>query len=41
MAKIELKKPVVEEISKNIEGAAAVVVVELFRNHCSSGYSSS
>ena len=27
MAKIELKKPVVEEISKNIEGAAAVVVV--------------
>ena len=31
MAKIELKKPVVEEISKNIEGAAAVV--EIGRAH--------
>ena len=30
MAKVELKKPVVDEISANLEGAAGVVLVD----HC-------
>ena len=30
MAKVELKKPIVEEISANLEGAAGVVLVD----HC-------
>ena len=30
MAKVELKRPIVEEISANLEGAAGVVLVD----HC-------
>ena len=37
MAKVELKKPVVEEISDHIQEAQAVVLV----TYCRAGYSSS
>ena len=33
MAKVELKKPVVEEISSKIQGAQSVVLADLQRNH--------
>ena len=34
MAKVELKKPVVAEISENIKDAQAVVLVRLLRSYC-------
>ena len=41
MAKIELKKPIVEEIAENIDGAQSVVLVKIQRTDCGAGYEAS
>ena len=38
MAKVELKKPVVEEISAQIADAESVILVNYSRPYCRAGY---